>query len=524
MRDPSKISFVAFVDSCNVLDGRGWTTPKIHRDIAEWLENTDEDQIRLLMAFRHSGKTDLIRRYVVWRLLRDPNFEVLIVSAAGKGPVKIAKSIRDLIHKHPFTQHLINSADKAQSKFTVTRTSSSLNPSVAVTSITAKATTGQHADMVIADDVEVPNNVRSEESRLFLRDRIAEFGQLATRQLFIGTPHHKETIYRVIEDWGIETKKIPLLNDKGEVAWPDNPELVKLGKGRDAPVVRKFSAAWCEWERQRYGEYVWRSQYLLIPESPDDTELPVDNIKHYDAALEYKAKYDYVDKKQDHFYWLQLPNEQEPRRITSISAYWDPAIGRQGRDRSVLAVALKDDQDREYLHRIVELPEANKDTGYFNACKRIFEVCEECHVPQLTIESNGIAMLEAEMRRAGNELKKSLPVRSEPRKENKEEFIANRLEPLLRTGRLWISKQAENESHFMGEARDFPNSKKDDCIDSAAGALDRLPHSSVATSPDAKRIESHIHREPARSAWKSNPLGTAGRRLVVRSTGTWANR
>ena len=58
--------------------------------------------------------------------------------------------------------------------------------------------TGSRADIVICDDVEVPNNAGTHHKRLELRERLREVGFVLVpdgTQLFIGTPHSYYSIY-----------------------------------------------------------------------------------------------------------------------------------------------------------------------------------------------------------------------------------------------------------------------------------------------------------------------------------------
>jgi len=51
----SKIPFKVFLDTLNIISNQ--TTPPVHQEICDWLENTDDHPRRGLQMFRHGGKS-----------------------------------------------------------------------------------------------------------------------------------------------------------------------------------------------------------------------------------------------------------------------------------------------------------------------------------------------------------------------------------------------------------------------------------------------------------------------------------
>ena len=91
--------FPLFIDYVWKSIGLPNATP-IQKDIASTLQ---EGNRRLLIeAFRGIGKTYLTGAYATWRLLRNPNEKVLIVSASGPHAVAISTFIHKLIAVYPY--------------------------------------------------------------------------------------------------------------------------------------------------------------------------------------------------------------------------------------------------------------------------------------------------------------------------------------------------------------------------------------------------------------------------------------
>lgn len=71
-------------------------------------------------------------------------------------------------------------------------------PSVICQGITGNIT-GMRADLIICDDVEVPNTCNTYKKRIKLRERLRELDFILSPKgalVYIGTPHTKDTIYK----------------------------------------------------------------------------------------------------------------------------------------------------------------------------------------------------------------------------------------------------------------------------------------------------------------------------------------
>ena len=86
--------------------------------------------------------------------------------------------------------------------------------------------TGSRADIIICDDVEVPNTSATASKRESLRQRLGEVDYILVpngMQLYVGTPHNYYSIYRKdkIGDispflYGFNRLEIPIINEKGK--------------------------------------------------------------------------------------------------------------------------------------------------------------------------------------------------------------------------------------------------------------------------------------------------------------------
>ena len=193
------MSFSLFMALWNRLESR--STPAVHFQMAEWLQQNHEggpDRM-LLMAFRACGKSSVVGLYAAWRLLQNPVERILVLSADDALARKMVRQVRRIIERHPLCEPLIpERADQwAADRFTVRRTAEWRDPSMLARGIAANLT-GCRADLIICDDVEVPNTCDTACKRDTLRRRLREAEFILTpggTQLYIGTPHTYHSIY-----------------------------------------------------------------------------------------------------------------------------------------------------------------------------------------------------------------------------------------------------------------------------------------------------------------------------------------
>lgn len=112
---------------------------------------------------------------MAWRLRRDPNFTVLIISAKRDLAKRNASFIRSLISDSILTEDLPPKNDELWQKqtFTVKRTMIGLEPSVQVTSLESDYV-GKHAQLVIIDDGETADTTRTHQSREWLKQKMRD--------------------------------------------------------------------------------------------------------------------------------------------------------------------------------------------------------------------------------------------------------------------------------------------------------------------------------------------------------------
>ena len=190
-----------FLDSWNHV--LGYETPAHHRDMMNFLTSviTGDSHRGLPMAFRHSGKSTIVGIFAACVLYRRPETRILILSAETHLATRMVMHIRNVLENHPWCADMIpkNKREWAENKITINRPIGIREPSVVCQGVYGNIT-GMRADLIICDDVEVPNTCNTIKKRAGLRDRLRELDFILSpngTMIYIGTPHTLDTIYRI---------------------------------------------------------------------------------------------------------------------------------------------------------------------------------------------------------------------------------------------------------------------------------------------------------------------------------------
>lgn len=437
--------------------------PDLHVGICEWIQSCLENEIYkcLLQAYRHSGKSDLLCMYVCWRLYVDADYTCVIVSATNKLASRNARTIRKWLTINPLTEHLVpdrqSDTEWKTNNFSVLRPRASNHASVQSTSISSQMT-GFHGQEVLGDDVETSDNVRTDEGRQAIRDGVAELTSIADeRWIYVGTPHDEDTIYNEMIDSGYELYRRPVWNPDGLPAWPERHDE--------------------NWIRQKEKDNTtgrFKSQYLLIATAVYEAQFDWELVHEYDCEIEV-SNWDFqeTNRGQEPVWYIG----GEP--IRQIVGYWDPATGLENRDDSVFAVLIKTVNNNVYVHSTRDLSPVSRTTGFDKQCQEVIDDCENYLVRKVWVEKNFSWTLANELKTVARDRKnKRLRIEESQRTrgQNKQEFIAEAIEPLMKTGKLYVHERVA-QGKFRRQLESFPNGRQDDFTDAVAGAIYELKKS-----------------------------------------------
>jgi len=205
----------------------------IQYDMANFIQTGDQRLI--IEAFRGVGKSWITSAYVCHQLLLNPQVNILVVSASKTRADDFSTFTLRLINEMPLLQHLIPSESQRQSKisFDVKPARASHQPSVKSLGITGQLA-GSRADLIVADDVEVPNNSQTQGMREKLSESVKEFESIIKpkgRILFLGTPQTEQSLYNLLPERGyrlrIWTAKYPTDKQLKNLSINLSPKILK---------------------------------------------------------------------------------------------------------------------------------------------------------------------------------------------------------------------------------------------------------------------------------------------------------
>lgn len=337
----------------------------IQYDMANTMQTPPSDRI-IIEGFRGVAKSFVACAYSVWVLWNTPQKKVEIVSASKDRADANAIFVKRIIQTLPFLEQLLPRRDQrdTQNQFDVGLAVPDISPSVKSVGITGQIT-GTRADLLIADDVEVPNNSGTQMQRDKLSESIKEFDAILKpggQILYLGTPQNEMSIYNELPKRGYVVIVYPIVypetpkerEEYGHTLAPflaityDRRPLAYAGQPTDPA---RFNEEEIEKRRLSYGKAGFALQFKLQTNLSDAERTPLKVADFIVADLdleESSMKWSWasgvsqrltdvpsIALKGD-YYYAPLLRSQETSRYTGTVMAIDPS-GR-GKDESAYAI------------------------------------------------------------------------------------------------------------------------------------------------------------------------------------------
>ena len=195
-------SFEAFAELFFMEDGH-YITPS-QRALCKHLQYGPNNL--QVSCFRNFGKSLIVEALCAWTLYNDPQKRVLVISAASDRAKNFTLSLQNRFQTIPWLQHLATQPGQRSksTEFDVGPAKTTQVPSVKALGIEARKN-GNRADLLVFDDVEVPELAMTDQAREKLMDQIKEGTSIllplpTSRQIFLGTPSTQFSIYDKLAD------------------------------------------------------------------------------------------------------------------------------------------------------------------------------------------------------------------------------------------------------------------------------------------------------------------------------------
>jgi len=277
---------------------------QVHEDVFRWLQRYDVDQLLLLP--RAHMKSHCIAVWCAWWITTHPETTILYISATSELAEKQLYDIKNMITCKQYRKYwpeMVNSEEGKREKW-ATKAFSLDHPkrkeegvrdhTVSAAGLTTN-TTGWHADVVIADDVVVPDNAYTETGRHTVESAMSQIESVLNPGGFTkacGTRYHPLDIYG---------KWLPM----------------KIPEYDEEDNIIGYVPVWDKFERvvEEDGLYIW----------PRTVREDGKSFGFDDRVLS-KIKAKYLDVTQFHAQYYNDPNDVGSSRMSKDAfLYYEPA-------------------------------------------------------------------------------------------------------------------------------------------------------------------------------------------------------
>jgi hypothetical protein len=312
-------------------------------------------------AFRGVGKSFITSAYVLWELYRNPQVKIMVVSASKNRADNFVTFLMQLIQTIPLLAHLKPKPSQRSSRieFDVGPAEADQTPSVFARGIDSQLTGGR-ADIIVSDDVEVPNNSMTVAARDALVEKTKEYSAIlkpleAARIIYLGTPQTEDSIYNKIPStftkriWPAQVPTEEQRPGYGDDLAPRVEAMYLAGKHGLPVDPERFDADELIVRAAEYGSAGYQLQFMLNTKLSDDERYP---LKLKDLVV------------------ASVPPEQAPHEV-----YWLPSPDRRLKDLATLGMSGDQyyspagfgSQFAEYSHRVMAIDPSGRgkdETGY----------------------------------------------------------------------------------------------------------------------------------------------------------------
>ena len=284
---------------------------EIHKEVYKWLQDNSHNQLLLLP--RAHMKSHCIAVWCAWWVTKHPETSILYVSATAELAEKQLYDIKNIFLSDNYRRYfpdMFHPDEGKREKWAVGKIATD-HPqrkkegirdwTIATAGLTTN-TTGWHADVVVGDDVVVPDNAYTEDGREKVRAAMSQMTSIRNAGGFTkccGTRYHPADIYeswknQYAEEYDEETqeliRKVPVWDIKEHVVEIDNEflwprEVRPDGKafGFNINILARIRA-----EYEDKTQYF--AQYYNNPNDPGSNRLDYSKFQYYDKkALSNKG-------------------------------------------------------------------------------------------------------------------------------------------------------------------------------------------------------------------------------------------
>lgn len=473
----------------------GYVYGEIHKTLFKWMQDYNlygqgltQTSNKLIMLPRAHLKSHMVATWAAWIITRHPEVTILYVSATAELSETQLFAVQNIlastVYQRYFPEYINPQEGKrerwSQRKFSidhVKRRSEGIRDATVSTAGLTTNTTGWHADIIIADDLVVPENAYTEDGRDSVMKKSSQFTSIRNAGGFTmacGTRYHPSDVYAtwktqeydVYDEEGTITNRQAVwevreftVESDGLFLWPKTMRSDKKFFGFDAQVLARI--------RAEYSDRVqFHAQYYNDPNDPGSNRIDRSKFQYYDKKFL---------KQKEGKWWFK-------NKTLNVYAAIDFAFSLNKKsDNTAIAVIGIDEEGYIYVLDL-DMFKSDKIAEYFKHIAHLHSKWEfkklraEVTVAQAVI----VRDLKDKMREEGLSLsiEEHRPTRNEG---TKAERIASALEHRYDNQQIWHFKGGYTD--VLEEELILARPPHDDLKDSLASAVE------IAVKPKRRRLE-----------------------------------
>jgi len=232
--------------------------------------------------------------------------------------------------------------------------------------------------------------------------------------------------------------------------------------------IGKFPMDKIEAIRKTGGEKKFKSQMMLEAVDQTDGRFAEKDLQFYDAEIDRAER--------NNMLIFSLCG----KKLAGYSCWWDPSLGIEGGDNSVIALIYTDEEGSHYLHDIEYLSVSSAESSATEQCVLVAGFIARHCLGIVHVEDNGLGKFLPEILGAHT----AATVRRENSKTAKSARILSAFGVITSAGMLFVHERVRN-SRWLAEFVEWTpeGSGHDDGLDASAGAIraikDAMPRTSL---------------------------------------------
>ena len=286
----------------------GYVYGDVHQEVFKWLQAENEEYNQLLLLPRGHLKSHCMAVWTAWWVVKHPETTILYISATSTLAEEQLYAVKNILSGDIVSRYwsdLLARDEGKRERWSATAISvdspirkreAVRDPTVRTAGLTTNVT-GLHADVIVADDVVVPDNAYTEEGRRKVSAAMSQMSSIKNAGGFVkacGTRYHpadiydvwaklEEMVYDEEADEIIDTKPVweifeRVVETDGKFLWARAARPDGKSFGFDRKILERIRSEYTD-KTQFY------AQYYNNPNDPGSNVIGRDKFQYYDKKF-----------------------------------------------------------------------------------------------------------------------------------------------------------------------------------------------------------------------------------------------